>query len=961
MGVIKKLITGSKTVDPNFISAAEELAIDLPQPKLTGEQAKAYFKKNGAKDRELEALGLDGIFEQDKTTKQEILNKIDENRIEFESEINGGPGRGLDKSITFDTQDVSARDYFGDDGFLDEVGYITSDTLFNSSLALNFIADEILPGQFTGSDLDLLVEFSDGFGKINFSHPFFNNVDLPPGFQDFAEARLAVVDLPDELAFRMYDQAEKMVIDDYDMNPAEKMTMYVDGKRTDYELFKRAQDDEWSTNYVTAPDFLQREFSLSADSPTSINEAQVRLQAFAEEVGDIETLDQVRWQSHATTEGKNYLEERVRIKKMPSFDPDSQGLSFPEGEEIFREKVHFPDDVNNVFHIRTSDHLHTDKKGDEKNILVIEELQSDWAQQGREKMEPIDFYEPEGPKQLTGGFTSPSFRSTVLEKTKQLQKKIEEIYGPDSGFADDPYRNDPFRIKGDLDKLSPESAPRMYGMYYNSIQNHQKFLNQNAEKFEDRFLENVVSKITGREGLIPMSVETLEDMAPMKRKQIEKTEKSLKNMIGEIPENIKTVLRSTTSGGSELYKPALIPDEATRRDDIFDFILEKAYEPRPELDGKSFFEVTQKPKIKKSTGLDIEQIVAANDYIAKDSDLMEQIARKKTEYNPVVADTPTWTNLALKHIFKRAADEGYDGVAFVPGEMQVNRWQDEGLKTYYDRIIPKQIEKVFGKKKPETERETIRLQDYADNETNNPSQGYISRRAVIYDLDEELKNGKTISKKVSDGVTSFSAPVAGLGITGLAALSPEESQAAEAMSTEVENMTQGKVNPDVAAFADAVSGGAQVLGEGIMDMIVEPAVEYGAGALAYKFGKSPQEITDIAKGAREKINYEVSAPTAKRYKERLLQGLGGLGEYLTGEGTEMIMPLGIMRPGMGKPTTMQVKKRDPIQATYQDIYEPAAEAMTEGIMALQYPFDDSPEAEAARKSSKDFVEIIQPL
>lgn len=963
MGVIKKLITGSKTIDPNFISAAEDLAIDLPQAKLTGQQAKAYFKKNGAKDRELEALGLDGIFEQDKTTKQEILNKIDENRIEFESEINGGPGVGFDKSITFGTSDVSARDYLGDDGFLNEVDYITSDTRYNRSLALNFIADQAYPDGLTGSDLDLLNEITDRFGKINFNHPFFDNVYLPPGLVDFADNKIAFVDLPDELAFKMYDQVEKMVIDDYNMNPAQKLTMYVDGEPTDYELFKRAQDNYWAPNPGYSPPFIEREFD-SLMGPESVNEAQVQLSSLAEEIGDVEAPEnQVKWQKFSTVQGKNYLEERVRIKKMPAFDPDENQLSFPGGFTVFRDRVHFPEDINNIFHIRTSDHIHKDKSGKEKNILVIEELQSDWAQQGREKMEPIDPLNPDGPQRLTGGFTTPTFRSTVLEKTKELKKKIEEIYGPEV--------RDVFGIRDISDYLSPEAAPRIYGDVHKNIQTHQKFITKTTEKFENGLIRTIRQKIinpnkteTKLEQDFVDSMISRENPSVSDLDEIQKIKKSISGIAEETPEDVKNFILEIEPYLGRTINPRLINltnEQLDRMDAVYDFIEKKAYEPRQDLDGKTLFEVTAKPKIKKSTGLDIEQIVAANDYIAKDSDLMDQIARKRTEYNPAIADTPTWTNMAIKHIFKRAADEGYDGVAFVPGELQVKRWRDKGLETYYDRIIPKQIEKVFGKKKPDTERETMFLQDYEDGLNNDPSMGYVSSRAVIYDLDEELKNGKTIAQKVSDGVTSFSAPVAGLGLAGLAALSPEESQAAEDMAAEVESMKAGRVNPDVAAFADAVSGGAQVLGEGIMDLLIEPAVEYGAGRVALGLGKSPEEITQTAKKAREKINYEVSSPTAKRYKDRILQGLGGLGQYLTGEGTERTMPLGLMRPGMGRPTTIETKKRDPLQAAFQDIYEPSAEALTEGIMALQYPFDESKEAQAAREASRDFVEVIQPL
>ena len=967
MGIIRKLITGSKTIDPDFISAAEDLAIDLPQAKLTGQQAKAYFKKNGAKDRELEALGLDGLFEQDKTTKQEILNKIDENRIEFESEIDGGPGVGFDKAITFDTQDLTAREFFGDDGFLNEVDFLTSDTSFNRFLAGDFIVDQIFPYGFKESDFKLLNEIQDSFGKINFNHPVFNNVELPPGLEDFAEGTLAYVDLPDETAFKIYQKAEDRVMDEYYFNPAQKLTMYVDGEPTQYELFKREQDTEWRPSEINSPPFIQQAFD-GMRPPDSINEARVQLQALGEEIGDLDIPEnQVRYKSYSTVDGKNYAEERVRIKKMPAFDPDPtfgvvDKMDFGD-YSVFQES-HFPEDINNIFHIRTSDHIHKDKSGKEKNYKVVEEFQSDWAQQGRERLKPMDPFDPDGPKKMTGGFTTPTFRSTVLEKTKQLKKKMEEIYGPDFGFADDPYRNDPFKIRNIKDDLSAESAPRIYGQVFRDIQANQKFITKTTEKFENRFINTVIRRIIGREKLVPLA-EKLDDKAPMTSKEVEALEKIVNDIAEEIPEDVKNHFRETTRPGKYgddiNFKPGLVPDEIRRKDDAFDIILKKAYEPRQDLDGKTFFEVTVPPKIKKSTGLDIEQIVEANDYIAKDSDLAAQVARKKTEYNPVVADTPTWTNMGLKHIFKNALDEGFDGVAFVPGELQVNRWGDEGLETYYDKIIPKQIEKVFGKKKPETERETILLRDYADSETNDPNEGYISSVATVYEFDEELKNGKTFAQKLSDGVTSFSAPVAGLGLAGLAALSPEESQAAEDMAAEVESMKASRVNPDVAAFADAVSGGAQVLGEGIMDLLIEPAVEYGAGRVALGLGKSPEEITQTAKKAREKINYEVSSPTAKRYKDRILEGLGGLGQYLTGEGTERTMPLGVMRPGMGRPTTIETKKRDPLQAAFQDIYEPSAEALTEGIMALQYPFDESKEAQAAREASRDFVEVIQPL
>ena len=103
MGIIRRTIKQAQTDRFGFYSQAEELALNLEQKELRGEQARAFFKKNGVKDMEINELGLDDLFNQEKVTQQEILDAINENRIEFEvTEYNERGGAQAPTNLSFD-------------------------------------------------------------------------------------------------------------------------------------------------------------------------------------------------------------------------------------------------------------------------------------------------------------------------------------------------------------------------------------------------------------------------------------------------------------------------------------------------------------------------------------------------------------------------------------------------------------------------------------------------------------------------------------------------------------------------------------------------------------------------------------------------------------------------------------------------------------------------------------------
>ena len=97
---------------------------------------------------------------------------------------------------------------------------------------------------------------------------------------------------------------------------------------------------------------------------------------------------------------------------------------------------------------------------------------------------------------------------------------------------------------------------------------------------------------------------------------------------------------------------------------------------------------------------------------------------KKAEYTslsnglptaPYVTNTQAWTDLALKRALKEAAEGGYDKLVWTPGVEQAKRYpeggpkREEGLKTYYDKIIPNQLSKLVKKLDPEAKIEAGRM------------------------------------------------------------------------------------------------------------------------------------------------------------------------------------------------------------------------------------------------------------
>jgi len=76
---------------------------------------------------------------------------------------------------------------------------------------------------------------------------------------------------------------------------------------------------------------------------------------------------------------------------------------------------------------------------------------------------------------------------------------------------------------------------------------------------------------------------------------------------------------------------------------------------------------------------------------------------------PFVDSSPKWTQLALKRLIRQATEQGYDYVAWTPGKVQLDRWGEQGLVDFYDKVLPKSSKEVLKKLDKKAKVEVIKV------------------------------------------------------------------------------------------------------------------------------------------------------------------------------------------------------------------------------------------------------------
>ena len=712
MGAFRKAI--HKAVNPfhnmqpevrfNLYSKAEEVALGMRQAKQLGADAKRHFQKQGVTKEEMEALGLTDLFKQKRVTQQEIMEAIEDNRLVLEEKQSSEHGYVGDPDVDFKTETLSAEDAYGSE-YLEEQ------------------AREIVG---FGSDRS---EFIPIFDKWAETSPYgmgdgaeASLARAAADFSKFVDGELELEDLNGAIQNEILEAAEETARFLYDDDPLEIISFTPQGSDTTYRLVgnegmgyaPHGQDrSEWQPNQgqprAMMDDYVPSQGIYSRD------EAEVILRAAAQDRGDLSAADGgTQWSEFTVPGGKNYTEYRFQL------DPDN--------EEFFRESTHFDDDVNNIFHIRT-----TDRDGPEgEKVLFVEEIQSDWAQSGRNY-----------------GFKDQSLidqnQTLLLEQLPQDIKSmiVDEQKLRDSGSILAGDIAEALDLAGSTDrKLFPEinrqtrslrklmGAKRALEELRPKSRIAKRFVEERAKTMSDddkiRWVERYVYK--GNFDADPESFEhrnnALLNYDQLVKNQALQELRYAEEMGGVFGTDNKTgkllnkVKEDIAKEDSQKLLDAGLPEN-------FESLLDAAIEKnRPMLNA-----------IEGETG--------------------------KPQAAPFVTKTDGWNKLAVKRIMNKAAKEGYDMVAFSSGDIQFKRWNNEGLKKEYDVVLPGLIKTVAGKKP------SLRI------EVGEGSELY---EVPAIRLDDKVGK-QTVREKSLSPQTMFST---GAGITALGAgamLSPEEAQA----------------------------------------------------------------------------------------------------------------------------------------------------------------------------------------
>ena len=907
MGIIKKGILKAQVNDFGLYSNAEEIALNMRQKKGRGDDTRRFFVKNGVKAEELEALGLDELFKQERVTQQDILDRINQNRVEFEETVSTGPAEG---EVEFDYEDepLDIEEAYGYEYVESEVDYYLSDAIGDyilydddliEDLARDFSVDQ--------DDMDTLVDLLE---KVSVN-------------------KASVEELPSRLQDELRDRAEEMVRLSYDDNPVRRITVNItdqNAETTDigdmneasfsYSLVGNEDTGFGISGLESVPDSIRRQ--IEGSNIYSPEEVVVQLRGIAEEYDAIDVLagGETRWGEYTLDGGENYQEAR---------------LSLPgKGETKFREGVHFPDDINNVFHVRTKD-----REGPMgEKILYVEEVQSDWAQQGRKKGFKNKKKVEEAEQAANALLDEAVPLLLQIEKSDVFQdgRKFGNSFEASIGSLSDALsiaKQEGRALDASAEIVSAlRVANREALIHANNIirENYLDTLSQQekidiyiAEAMDGSRLNRAAQAI--REQLGPeeaarrIRAEAL-DLAENNPKMLENAALRKAEGLGLVPNNevVGTVLTpmSESIPTNPSWNQVLTRVQQEQRD----FLEQKGIDPTLYSKLQSALDKAD-PKGAKMRA--------------------EREQRDLPAEAPFVLDTDSWNRLAVKYVFKKAVEEGYDGVSFAPAEAHIDRWGDEGLAVQYDQNLPRAIDKVIGEAPvlPSNRPEMMEVD------------GYESK---IYHLDNLTKDGDSIADKMKAPTTMFGFTPLPLvmaeygGVAGLKGLSEEEKAFQRQAAEEAETMMREPAPAEsrgIMALGDALRGAGEVGYEALSDLLIEPLAGMAGAEAAFEMGGTPEEVEAARRKASALIDFETQSPTGQRYKEALKSGVGSVGRYLM-EDTQSL---------------------DPLQFGFQKLLVPASEAVTDaalGIMALDPR--DTPEMEKIRQeAARPVVEAIQPI
>jgi hypothetical protein len=370
--------------------------------------------------------------------------------------------------------------------------------------------------------------------------------------------------------------------------------------------------------------------SMPADQPVLKDD----LLAFIKK-GGVQVIEQEGEYGGSPGAYRDYVQRDMKGQGSPTSNYREMLLTLP-GEDKYTSP-HF-DQSNILAHIRT-----TDRKIDGKNVLFVEEVQSDWGQEGKKtKFKPAPSAEEK--------------RQMDVEM-EAIQSEIDSLEYERHHLAEDKesaasyLHNWYIRLLEEKGHIIPKSyAERSRSIF--SAYTMQRLLADNS-------YDPIVLLDIARSGTIPLDVKNnIESMA-------------VAYLAMEFPrsqseyESAARVLDSIQAEAKELNK-AMIEASGKDYEQSHTYLSEKLNEKIRDLESKR-------------------------------NNIAEIRYRQSTPKGPFVTSTDAWTSLALKRVLTRAAQEGYDRVDFVTGKesQEVVGGGLEGQEKYYGEILPKNLAKIL--------------------------------------------------------------------------------------------------------------------------------------------------------------------------------------------------------------------------------------------------------------------------
>ena len=413
-----------------FYSAVEDAVNNISMEKGTGEQFFGMLQNTqGVKQEEMDWIGLTDYLKENKNvTKKDVQEYVDFNKVRLQ-EVTKRPGETLDDS----------RYVYGET-VKDTEGILDWRKAYGDDYALNDILDD--------------------FDNTNIRRAIANKIELdyieknktpPYNFEFPKQAVKEILDMDNtynDLSGAVKREIEEFAIERMDNTYFSRETgMAIERLTNDTSGVTIQGNDElgWQI-FGSEREANSYKNAINKDPIYSFEEAKIQADQFAREEGlaDYES-DIAKWEEWTAPGGTNYREVLFikEPKKGEPYDPNKVFYG-SDGGHYEEEDI--------LAHVRLKDR--TDSSG--AKVLFIEEIQSDWLQQGRK----LGFQKSEKEMRELGMKTEAEMQE-ISAKRKEARNIIENKTEGQDVSVQEKYLADTDRFVVEQDQLRASNRDKV--------------------------------------------------------------------------------------------------------------------------------------------------------------------------------------------------------------------------------------------------------------------------------------------------------------------------------------------------------------------------------------------------------------------------------------------------------------------------------------------------------------------